>query len=104
MGNHMGVTEAADALGVSICTARRWVKDGTLAGAVRLPGRGGGEWRILKSAVEGLLTEGRPRRGKNPREAAPRCQGVNAAGQPCGGIAVLGSRFCRHHQDQEERR
>jgi len=104
MAEHLTVAETAAALGVSIRTVRRWVKDGTLAGAVRLPGRGGGEWRIPQATIDRLLTEGVPRSTVNPIDTAAKCQGVKANGTRCRELAMRGSRFCRHHQDQEEQR
>jgi len=100
MGDFVNIAEAADMLAVNTRTVRRWLKAGTLAGAVRLPGRGGGEWRIPREAVDRLLSEGVPRSEVNPPVSVPRCQGVRANGEPCGGLAVKGTPFCRHHQGQ----
>lgn len=97
MADHVTVTGAAAELGVSIRTVRRWLKDGTLAG-VRLPGRGGGEWRIPRAAIDRLLTDGVPRSDTNPLASVPLCQGTKADGTPCRGLAVKGTGYCRYHQ------
>lgn len=99
MGEYLSVSEAADLLGVSLRTVRRRITDGTLRGT-RIPGRGGGEWRILADDVQNLLTVGVPRSGANPLDSAARCQGVRADGKPCRGLAMLGSKYCRFHQEQ----
>lgn len=38
--------EAAEILGVSAKTVRRWIGDGRFPGAEKTSGNGGGEWRI----------------------------------------------------------
>ena len=104
MGDFVNIAEAADMLAVNVRTVRRWLKAGTLRGAVRLPGRGGGEWRIPREAVADLLATGVPRAEVNPLDSVPRCQGVRANGEPCRGLAVKGSKYCRYHQSQAKGR
>ena len=101
MDNKLTVTEAADMLRVSGRTVRRWIIAGTLPG-VRLPGRGGGEWRIPREAVDRLLTHGITRTDKTTFNHAPRCAATTKAGTPCGGLAMRGTLYCRHHQEREK--
>ena len=92
-------SEAARALRVSTRTIHRWIRRGALRG-VRLPGRGGGEWKVHRDAVDALLTHGIARRSNGNRfEAVPRCAATNASGAKCQGLAVKGTKYCRHHQE-----
>jgi excisionase family DNA binding protein len=49
--------ELARHLRLSTRTVRRWCADGTLRGAVQLPGGG---WRIPESAIDALLRQAAP--------------------------------------------
>ena len=96
---YLTVKETARRLSLTTRTVRRWVADGFLS-AARIPGRGGGEWRIPREAVDKLLSGRVEPSGTNPMDVQQRCQGTTRSGEPCQGIAVRGSKFCRHHQRQ----
>jgi excisionase family DNA binding protein len=98
-GQHLTVSETARRLSVTTRTVRRWVADGFLP-AAKIPGRGGGEWRIPGEAVDKLLSGRVEPKGTSPMDAQQRCQGVTSSGERCRGIARRRSKFCRHHQKQ----
>ncbi len=84
-------------------TIRRWLGDDRIRevlGAIKVPGRFGGEWRIPESAVDRLSEIVEEMRGAEEIEFQT-CAGVNKRGEPCGAPAVEGSRFCRWHQGQD---
>jgi excisionase family DNA binding protein len=71
-GERLSLREAADALGVSEVTARRWIKSGKLK--AQQPGR---KYLIPKSAVVELLESGSPKKVQAPlwHEEDPKRRG-----------------------------
>ena len=98
---YMTISEVARMLRLSGRSVRRWIQAGILP-ATRLPGRGGGEFRVPRAAVVDLLERGSEWHGPDVIGQGRKCEGVTASGEPCRGLAMRGSRFCRHHQDQEQ--
>jgi len=96
----LSLRDAAERLDVHPRTLLRWIREGRLPGARKIPGRFGGEWRIPEGDLDKLTRPGRIPPDFNIAEA-PRCQAVKADGTPCQAPALKGRRFCRWHQDRE---
>lgn len=93
MTKTLSITEAAERMSITRRTLYRWLDDGRLPGAFKIPGRMGGEWRIPAADLDAIKAD--------PPDPARRCEATTVTGRGCRSPAIKGSRYCRWHQKEE---